>query len=354
MWKKKKKKKIKRLLLLLRLPLFSMMQLKRKVVAAFSWLCRYRISFFFFGCVCVFFLELKFWLSHWWSLHFCSAFDSFMQFQDCSDFWEEFQSSCKCAPDGSLTFFLSLLHAGASESAAAVLFNSRVLWIFVSWKGSERRVSVSCSTKLFVFFWLFSDVFPLGLTSYLLHKSVCIWHLGLSGKRRNSHILFFSLRSDVLLHLGLYRMFDHLKKFSIEALMNAVDQLGNVVYKLNDLLAQQTTCVTAAELRTAALAQVINNSHMHVHALLHYSKILHTHSNVYQTSSLFFFFFFAFCEFLLKLQQISDHAQIWGQLCFVLFCFVWGGVVAFSFLPRSLQLWGIEAAIHCEEHACQL
>jgi hypothetical protein len=113
-------------------------------------------------------------------------------------------------------------------------------------------------------------------------------------------------------------MFDHLKKFSIEALMNAVDQLGNVVYKLNDLLAQQTTCVTAAELRTAALAQVINNSHMHVHALLHYSKILHTHSNVYQTSSLFFFFFFAFCEFLLKLQQISDHAQIWGQLCFVL------------------------------------
>jgi hypothetical protein len=50
-------------------------------------------------------------------------------------------------------------------------------------------------------------------------------------------------------------MFDHLKKFSIEALMNAVDQLGNVVHKLNDLLAQQTTCVTAAELRTAALAQ---------------------------------------------------------------------------------------------------
>jgi hypothetical protein len=50
-------------------------------------------------------------------------------------------------------------------------------------------------------------------------------------------------------------MFDHLKKFSIKALVNAVDQLGNVVYKLNDLLAQQTTCVTAAELRTAALAQ---------------------------------------------------------------------------------------------------
>jgi hypothetical protein len=157
-------------------------------------------------CVCVFFLELKFWLSHWWSLHFCSAFDSyfsFMQFQDCSDFWEEFQSSCKCAPDGSLTFFLSLLHAGASESAAAVLFNSRVLWIFVSWKGSERRVSVSCSTKLLCFFWLFLDVFPLGLTSYLLHKSVWIWHLGLSGNRRNSHVYFFPLRSDILLHLGL-------------------------------------------------------------------------------------------------------------------------------------------------------
>jgi len=50
-------------------------------------------------------------------------------------------------------------------------------------------------------------------------------------------------------------MFDHLKKFSIKALVNAVDQLGNVVSKLNDLLAQQTTCVTAAELRTAALAQ---------------------------------------------------------------------------------------------------
>ncbi len=93
------------------------------------------------------------------------------------------------------------------------------------------------------------------------------------------------------------RMFDHLKKFSIKALVNAVDQLGNVVSKLNDLLAQQTTCVTAAELRTAALAQVKNNSHMHVHGLLHYSKILHTNSNICQTSSSFFFFFSHFVNF---------------------------------------------------------
>ncbi len=124
-----------------------------------------------------------------------------------------------------------------------------------------------------------------------------------------------------------------MKKFSIKALVNAVDQLGNVVYKLNDLLAQQTTCVTAAELRTAALAQVKNNSHMHVNGLLHYSKILHTHSNICQTSSLFFFFFFTFCGFLLKLQQISDHAQIWGQLCFVLFCVGWGCSV---FVPAKI------------------
>ncbi len=84
--------------------------------------------FLFWVCVCVFGAQIL--VVSLVIIALCSAFDSFfsfMQFQDCSDFWEEFQSSCKCAPDGSLTFYLSLLHAGASESAATVLFNSRVL-----------------------------------------------------------------------------------------------------------------------------------------------------------------------------------------------------------------------------------
>ncbi len=54
----------------------------------------------------------------------------------------------------------------------------------------------------------------------------------------------------------LCRVLDHLKNYSMKALVNVVDYLSTVAYKLNDLLVQQTTHVSAADLQTAALAQV--------------------------------------------------------------------------------------------------
>jgi hypothetical protein len=52
------------------------------------------------------------------------------------------------------------------------------------------------------------------------------------------------------------RVLDNLKDYSVKALVNAVDHLGTVAYKLNDLLSQQTSEISTTELRAASLAQV--------------------------------------------------------------------------------------------------
>jgi hypothetical protein len=49
---------------------------------------------------------------------------------------------------------------------------------------------------------------------------------------------------------------ENLKDYSVKALVNAVDHLGTVAYKLNDLLNQQTAEISSVELRAASLAQV--------------------------------------------------------------------------------------------------
>ncbi len=51
-------------------------------------------------------------------------------------------------------------------------------------------------------------------------------------------------------------MLDNLKDYAVKALVNAVDHLGTVAYKLSDLLSQQTTEISAIELQAASLAQV--------------------------------------------------------------------------------------------------
>ncbi|KAH9555012.1 hypothetical protein CY35_08G092900 [Sphagnum magellanicum] len=56
---------------------------------------------------------------------------------------------------------------------------------------------------------------------------------------------------------------DHLKNYSMKALVNVVDYLSTVAYKLNDLLVQQTTRVSAADLQTAALAQRFHSCQEH-------------------------------------------------------------------------------------------
>ncbi len=64
-----------------------------------------------------------------------------------------------------------------------------------------------------------------------------------------------------LLWVGDIRVLDNLKEYSVKALVNAVDHLGTVAYKFNDLLSHQTSEISTTELRAASLAQVINNDH---------------------------------------------------------------------------------------------
>jgi len=56
---------------------------------------------------------------------------------------------------------------------------------------------------------------------------------------------------------------DNLKDYSVKALVNAVDHLGTVAYKLNDLLSQQTSEISTTELRAASLAQRMRSCQEH-------------------------------------------------------------------------------------------
>jgi hypothetical protein len=73
----------------------------------------------------------------------------------------------------------------------------------------------------------------------------------------------------------LYRVLDHLKNYSMKALVNVVDYLSTVAYKLNDLLVQQTTHVSAADLQTAALAQV-NSWSPYIFQKINYVSVKHS------------------------------------------------------------------------------
>eukprot|EP00252_Welwitschia_mirabilis_P021142 TRINITY_DN5329_c0_g1_i2.p1 TRINITY_DN5329_c0_g1~~TRINITY_DN5329_c0_g1_i2.p1 ORF type:complete len:293 (+),score=64.10 TRINITY_DN5329_c0_g1_i2:724-1602(+) len=50
---------------------------------------------------------------------------------------------------------------------------------------------------------------------------------------------------------------ENLKDYAVKALINAVDHLGTVAYKLNDLLSQQMTEISTAEVKVACLSQRI-------------------------------------------------------------------------------------------------
>lgn len=54
-----------------------------------------------------------------------------------------------------------------------------------------------------------------------------------------------------------FRVLDNLKDYAASAIVNAVDHLGTVAYKLSDLLEQQALDVSAMDLKIATLNQVI-------------------------------------------------------------------------------------------------
>lgn len=56
--------------------------------------------------------------------------------------------------------------------------------------------------------------------------------------------------------LFLSRVLDNLKDYAVRALVNAVDHLGTVAYKLTDLFEQQTLDASSVELKISCLDQV--------------------------------------------------------------------------------------------------
>lgn len=53
------------------------------------------------------------------------------------------------------------------------------------------------------------------------------------------------------------RVLDNMKDYAVRALVNAVDHLGTVAYKLTDLYEEQASEITALELKVACLNQVL-------------------------------------------------------------------------------------------------
>jgi hypothetical protein len=54
-----------------------------------------------------------------------------------------------------------------------------------------------------------------------------------------------------------YRVLDNLKDYAVRALVNAVDHLGTVAYKLTDIFDQQSSDVGALDYKVSSLNQVI-------------------------------------------------------------------------------------------------
>ena len=54
------------------------------------------------------------------------------------------------------------------------------------------------------------------------------------------------------------RVVDTLKDYAIKALVNTVDHLGSVTYKVNDLLDEKVDEVSGTELRVSCIEQVFS------------------------------------------------------------------------------------------------
>jgi hypothetical protein len=57
---------------------------------------------------------------------------------------------------------------------------------------------------------------------------------------------------------GYCRVLDNLKDYAVRALVNAVDHLGTVAYKLTDIFDQQSSDVAALDYKVSSLNQVIS------------------------------------------------------------------------------------------------
>lgn len=69
----------------------------------------------------------------------------------------------------------------------------------------------------------------------------------------------FTLAGDItysLINVLFTRFLDNLKDYAVKALVNAVDHLGTVAYKLSDIVEQQTMEISSIDLKVACVNQV--------------------------------------------------------------------------------------------------
>lgn len=78
----------------------------------------------------------------------------------------------------------------------------------------------------------------------------------LLGCRMNMFPRFAKFQSRIIYLYNFCRVLDNLKDYAIRALVNAVDHIGTVAYKLTDLVDQQTLEISSTELHVTCLHQV--------------------------------------------------------------------------------------------------
>ena len=67
---------------------------------------------------------------------------------------------------------------------------------------------------------------------------------------------FFMFSPSLTLSAHVCRVVDTLKDYAIRALVNTVDHLGSVTYKVNDLLDEKLKAVSDTESRVSCIEQV--------------------------------------------------------------------------------------------------
>ena len=75
-----------------------------------------------------------------------------------------------------------------------------------------------------------------------------------SARRIPAEQLHIFMKLDLLIGT---RVLDNLKDYAVRAVVNAVDHLGTVAYKLTDLFEQQASEISTFELKLARLNQVL-------------------------------------------------------------------------------------------------
>ena len=121
-------------------------------------------------------------------------------------------------------FIASSLCLGFEEFKTIIIFNNWIFWILILQRWP--KTSVSCYARAGRYLCWYYNIFKIPSLLFLA---------------------FFLFLSHV------WRVVETLKDYAIKALVNRVDHLGYVTYKVNDLLEEEVVKVFVVELRVLVL-----------------------------------------------------------------------------------------------------